>query len=407
MSASRLNTRMEDGGLRMAPRAPSSPSSTLDPLSSLAKNQPAKGGWLRAGTRAGLATASSPDAIIGGDDSVPATLQDATTFRRLTRAAKSEVESRKSEVGSRKSKVGSRKSKVGSRKSEVTRRFGTSDFRLSTFAFRSAFTLTEILIVIGLIVLLLALAVPAFNLISGGKSIEGATNQLSAALGRARAQAIGLQQITGVLLFVDPRTGRQSFAIVQDVSNGAAVPILDAVDADLLPLPAGVGAQFIHDCTFNGSNQRTSDGYIGCNTFTSANVTPANTRTAPIGGVILFDGVGHLVSTNYQLRCAVAAAPSGYKFSQLGSMLFPVTSSPSAAFDLTPGTAAAPPRSQFGLVMYQLDDFTNNGGSQEDPTISGQPYTLNGPEYNEEVWLDNNATPLMINRYNGTLVKGE
>jgi hypothetical protein len=39
------------------------------------------------------------------------------------------------------------------------------------------------------------------------------------------------------------------------------------------------------------------------------------------------------------------------------------------------------------------------------PANSGGAYAP--AERNEEAWLDNNSTPLMINRYNGTLVRGE
>src|SRR3954467_4593576 len=106
---------------------------------------------------------------------------------------------------------------------------------------RTGFTLTEILVVIGLIVLLLVMAVPAFNLITGGKSIEGATNQFSAALGRARAQAIGLQKRTGVMFFIEPRSGRRVMGIVYEtdgpgtVTGAAAAAVevwLDLYDAD-------------------------------------------------------------------------------------------------------------------------------------------------------------------------------
>ena len=45
---------------------------------------------------------------------------------------------------------------------------------LATRSARTAFTLTEILVVIVLIILLLGMAVPAFNLIKGGRSIDSA-----------------------------------------------------------------------------------------------------------------------------------------------------------------------------------------------------------------------------------------
>src|SRR3712207_1414993 len=60
-----------------------------------------------------------------------------------------------------------------------------------------AFTLTELLVVIGLIVLVVTLAIPAFSVITGGRSIDAAENQVSALVARARADALGLQEPRG------------------------------------------------------------------------------------------------------------------------------------------------------------------------------------------------------------------
>src|SRR5205085_6804369 len=86
----------------------------------------------------------------------------------------------------------------------------------------NGFTLTEILIVIGIIVLMLAMAVPALNFIRGSRSIDGAENQISALLGRARSRAIGVQELTGVFFFRDPNTDRDMAAIVHE-TPGLAV----------------------------------------------------------------------------------------------------------------------------------------------------------------------------------------
>jgi type II secretory pathway pseudopilin PulG len=291
---------------------------------------------------------------------------------------------------------------------------------------RSAFTLTEILIVIGLIVLLLAIAVPAFNLISGGKSIEGAANQLSAALGRARAQAIGLQKTSGVLFFVDPRNDRRSIAIVQETD--APNPItanprpdvwLDLSDADFLPLPAGISAQLVSDCTFTGAPPnllRASDGYIGYNATAHQATSAPTTTEVRFGGVILFDANGRLTSKTYGFRCVVGTT-GNFQRTALGKLLNPsvAATTPTLAFDVIPGpnSMTSLVRSQFGLVMYQQDAFMNATGGglnlvgrEADASVSGANYMTIG-EKPEEDWLDNNATPLMINRYNGTLVKGD
>src|ERR1043166_3697928 len=78
----------------------------------------------------------------------------------------------------------------------------------------TAFTLTEILIVIGILVLMLALAVPAFNFITGSRSQGAAENVIAAMLGRARAYAIQNQAEAGVAFFVDPASQRTTLALV-------------------------------------------------------------------------------------------------------------------------------------------------------------------------------------------------
>ena len=74
--------------------------------------------------------------------------------------------------------------------------------RQSSIGNRSGFTITELLIVIGLIVLFIALAVPAFNTLRGSRSIEGAQTILTSMLDRARQEAIRTGDYRGV--FVAP-----------------------------------------------------------------------------------------------------------------------------------------------------------------------------------------------------------
>src|SRR4051812_37942437 len=104
---------------------------------------------------------------------------------------------------------------------------------------RPAFTLTEILIVIGIIVLLLAMAVPAMRVLTGGRSIDGAENQLSAFLGRARGEAIALQEERGVMFFVDPVSDRvTAVEVFVTQATGARDKYLDLVgDRDRIMLP--------------------------------------------------------------------------------------------------------------------------------------------------------------------------
>src|SRR4051812_37949817 len=82
------------------------------------------------------------------------------------------------------------------------------------------FSLTELLIVITLIVIVLALALPAFNFITGSKSTDAAQNQISAMLGRARNEAIGVQELRGVFFYLDPGTEQYTVALVGQAKFG-------------------------------------------------------------------------------------------------------------------------------------------------------------------------------------------
>ena len=173
------------------------------------------------------------------------------------------------------------------------------------------FTLTEILIVIGIIVLVILLAVPALNLMTGARSIDGAENNLSAILGHVRADAIGVQAVRGVLFYIDPDTQRVTAAQVQQVASPASAPATIQVYLDLVPdrdftlLPKGVMLQTIDNAGVivddkgtpqreDDVTQRTDDAYIGFNTRTTGVATKK-----PYGGVILFDEKGQLTSRSY------------------------------------------------------------------------------------------------------------
>ncbi len=58
-----------------------------------------------------------------------------------------------------------------------------------------AFTLVELLVVMGVIVLIVAAAVPAINALSGSKSTQACQNTISAMLGTARRRRWGCSRI--------------------------------------------------------------------------------------------------------------------------------------------------------------------------------------------------------------------
>ena len=294
------------------------------------------------------------------------------------------------------------------------------------------FTLTEMLIVIGIIVLIVALAVPAFRAMTGGRSVDAAQNQLAAILGQARAEAIGLQKMRGVLFILDPATERVNAVLVEEGGRPEPGPTtaeeipdvyLDAVpDRDPMPLPVGVGLQMVDNAEVTpgtGSNPvgtRRDDGYVGYNEVPAAGGTGPRVR---VGGAILFDGSGRLVNKRYGFytlrpRSRTVTQPTPTRLGELLGYRSPSTPPsfvvmPQFLSGSAPGSVAEdgrPPRSQLGFVLYDAEPFRNLNFTPDDPQFrQGAPYT--GTETDEEKWLDQNATPVLVNRYNGTLVRGE
>ncbi len=76
------------------------------------------------------------------------------------------------------------------------------------------FTLIELLVVMGVIAIVLVIAVPAFKAVTSGRKESAARNLVSAALSRARAEAIKLEQPAGVFFWKDPVSERSKMAIV-------------------------------------------------------------------------------------------------------------------------------------------------------------------------------------------------
>jgi len=321
--------------------------------------------------------------------------------------------------------------------------------------------LTEILVVIVLIVLIIALAVPAFNAITGTRSVDAAENLVSAMVSLGRAEAIRSKKMAGVAFFRDARTERTAMAVVvsaadragtgteppgleqykawkeygedgttpvryelgdvvialltdanvtspankkttqlfvcseaHDASNARKPPTLpfwtqvDATSLDTLIgydwqyLPTGVGAQTINDPDPTNVGA-TRDRYLR-------------------SGLILFDGDGNLIHRQYTIAWPGAAdTDETHLFRVMG---FENRQPPLNQTDV--GTLLNYPLySQLGVVLYDDQEYRTAGHDDADPTNNNTPMT--GPEQNEEQWLDANSLSLLVNRYNGTLVRGE
>lgn len=280
----------------------------------------------------------------------------------------------------------------------------------------AAFTLTEVLVVIGIIVLIAVLAVPSFRALTGGRSTEAAQNTISAVLARARTEALGLQQSRGVLFFRDLESGRIGMAMVRS-DNEMQPHQLDLVpDRDPVMLPVGVGIQFIDDVV-SPSPDPSADRYIGFNRridrTSDTTVTPT---VVPYGGVVLFDRKGRLASDEYAFLIGYAGSQNNVP-TEMGRFLYDEPQlDPTSPIPLVATPTTEVPISKLGFVLFDEDEFAGvfregrAADTGEDPDFQYHsdvvfPGATN--EEGEETWLSENGTPFLVNRYNGTLVRGE
>ena len=294
-----------------------------------------------------------------------------------------------------------------------------------------AFTLTELLVVMGLIVLLITISVPAFRFLTGNRSVEGATNVLSAMLGRARADTIGLQEVDGVrlyrgvALYRDAVTQRVAGAFVEsrvfkewlagtptvsqihklnDYARNVALTqfyicLQDHVDIGTIPLTNTLYWRQLSMTAAEYSNAIANNALflelvldrdrilfpIGVDLRGAASwgVAPNVTRYAT-PAVILFNPYGDLAYKQYRLLDNSNLALQASR-STIANFL-----QPPVPFYASPAPLQCV--SQIGVILFDSETFANQ-------VFADQGATDN--------WLDANAAPVMINRYNGTLVKGE
>jgi prepilin-type N-terminal cleavage/methylation domain-containing protein len=224
---------------------------------------------------------------------------------------------------------------------------------------RRGFTLTELLVVIGIIVLLLALAVPLFNVLRGGRSVDSGQNVVSAMLQRARARAIWTQQTRGILFFDDQATHRTGMLMVKYRDDAVNTLDLDDDNVEMELLPTGIGMAF---------------------------ALPGSPRTDyhPVG-LILFDGVGRIQTSTYQVKPATKTN----LVDQYG---------PNLGDDLIKNLGVSPKQefSEAAFVLYDQRKFADQG-----------PILASGFTTQQQDWLDQDATAIVMNRYNGTLIRGD
>jgi type II secretory pathway pseudopilin PulG len=220
---------------------------------------------------------------------------------------------------------------------------------------RSAFTLMELMVVIGIMVLMLALAVPTFNVMTGSRSIENAQNAIAATLAQARLSAVRSQAPRGVCFYRDPATDRIAMALVSYDTGNTGIEVVPETDAQFLP--KGVDVGFRHN--------------IGPGASDYVYRIPSGQNPENLRGLILFDAKGHIAYRSYGIgddteieRRMGASGPVG----SYPNATYPFYSQP--AFLLADRSA--------------VDDASD-----------------------KEKYFNDYATVVLVNRYNGTLTRSE
>ncbi len=262
---------------------------------------------------------------------------------------------------------------------------------------RRGFTLIEMLVVAGIIVLALAMAMPLFNALSGARSLDAARNQIGALLGAVRTDAMGLQRPAGIMFFVDPKTDRVNIASVygtepQPGDDPEIDVYLDLLDRDYVALPVGVSCQAI-----DSSNVPTGDDrYLGFNSRVQGENRPTDVL---YGGVVLFNTRGELAPLRYGFRVANRTGDPA-DTTAMARLLF---AGQMLNNDVFPTNLRDRLRSQFGLAVFLNEPFKSNENAGDFQVVSGNW----SAEKKEEQWIDSNSVPLLVNRYSGALIKGE
>jgi type II secretory pathway pseudopilin PulG len=217
----------------------------------------------------------------------------------------------------------------------------TGNWQLATSNYSPAFTLVEMLTVLGIIILILATAIPVWNTLTGNHSLAAAQNEVASALAVARADAISTRQVTGIFFFIDPATDAVALAEVQADPQGGT-NATGATTYTPQNICAGANNLFANYGSYNNGPLNalelvnyyvppppTSAANPGPGTFTyyrDVTILPANvgialynntygyyySPTSPVGGqpfdrytrlgAILFDATGQVISIPFAVQ---------------------------------------------------------------------------------------------------------
>jgi hypothetical protein len=266
-------------------------------------------------------------------------------------------------------------------------------------------------VVLGLLALLLGLAVPTLNVLRGNRSVEGAIARVDSHLGRARSTALQQQGVRGLAFFYDPEAERVVATIVREVARPATAEAgidhyLDLEpDFRVLEMPPGV---MVFDLLDQAALGEKYGGFNDEYRNSNSGVSTLAAEALQLGPTVLFDSQGRLMpQASYAFRSVDGAGNA----TPMGDLIFRGSRAgdPTAGDVIPSSTTGGSRPASLALAASDGPDFLAAAG------VDGMAAALTDvfggadgtAEATEEDWLDINARPLVINRFNGTILEGQ
>ena len=245
------------------------------------------------------------------------------------------------------------------------------------------FSLVELLVVVGIIILVLALAGPAFNKIMQGTNVKQGQNMVTAYLASARALALQRRCSTAVVFFEDTPNnyGGQTavavaYAVLVDTTNSNVSYFAPAPGRITEYLPTGVKVATI---VGNTGNLNTEAIYVN-----------GVKQSAATCRAVVFDASGRMV---------VRDGLGLYTVSTPGYASNPVTVLGSTYWNFTAtvagGSITSDVYSSPAVIIYDGAEFQNWINSQGSAPTNTQIST----------WLQAHTDVLAVNAYTGNVVR--
>lgn len=225
---------------------------------------------------------------------------------------------------------------------------------------RKAFTIIELIVVMGIMLILLAIVLPAIKSLTRNNNQKQATNMLVALIDNAHALAVQSHTPAGIVIYEDPsQTGQSSVQLIVQSSQSELRYFVRAPRTGSQSFPVGIKLAML------------DDSVIGMRTESSTSDTKCR--------VILFNGEGQMILVD-----SLAHDPT-------------VMDAAAIAWNLNATTGAANHSkgvSGPGLVVYNGNDMqaaTNNGVITDATTRAN--------------WLKANSDVLIVNAYTGGIIR--